>query len=101
MSAAGTAVTTLRRCLAALASPLTADDRERVAAMATASLQLLEADGRRRVSAERLAVRVQQLEAALRDRDPGERRRIITERLGISRSSYFRAKSQSRETARR
>jgi hypothetical protein len=50
---------------------------------------MLEASGRARLATEALARRVQSLEVQLGDRDPGERRRAICERLGIGRTRYY------------
>ena len=94
MNAAQTAIATIGRCLDALAGELTEDERARVLGMAEHARRLLKAAASEpRLSTTTIAARVQALDAQLRDRDPGVRRAIICERLGISRSTYFRMRS--------
>jgi len=92
MSAVEAAIAVAQRCIAALANELTAEDRARLASLATSALIALEAEGPKRTSAARLATRVHQLEQQLADRPPGERCRIVCARLGISRAAYYRAR---------
>ncbi|MBX5462980.1 MAG: hypothetical protein IRZ28_18065 [Steroidobacteraceae bacterium] len=82
-----TALCALRRILAALETAET-EERKRLVAIANETLATLEGKPRR-LSTEALARRVAQLEAQLADREPGARRSVICERLGLSRSRYY------------
>jgi hypothetical protein len=84
-----TAIQVLLRCRQGLAGDPTPDERARLLALLEATAELLAASGRQRLRTAALAERVQRLEAQLQDRDPGERRAIICERLGISRSRFY------------
>lgn len=99
--AAETALETLRRCLAALASGrLTAADRARAAELAAVALELVDVAAQRRVSVDRQAHAVAQLEAKLADLSPAERCRRVCRQLGISQATFYRLRrrnSQSRE----
>ena len=100
--AAETALETLRRCLAALASGrLTAADRAQQAELAAVALELVDVAAQRRVSVDRQAAAVAQLEAKYRDLAPAERCRLVCRQLGISRATFFRLRrrqSQCGET---
>lgn len=90
MGAYATALATLRRCREGLAADPDPAQRARLLASMDEAVSLL-ADGaeRRRLSTWALALRVRQLEAQLRDRDPAERAAVIRERLGLSKSRYY------------
>ena len=92
MSAVEAAIAVVQRCISALANDITAEDRARMVTLATSALAVLEAEGPRRASTARLAERVRELERQLTDRTPGERRRIVCARLGISRAAFYRAR---------
>ena len=93
-----TALAALRRAHDALrdSSGLTVEQREELLHVADDALQLLEASApSRRAKAKAIAARVAVLRRELRDRTPGERKDIICQRLGISRSDYYRAMKES------
>jgi hypothetical protein len=85
------ALRALRRITAGLADAAP-DERRRLLALQAEALGILETHSGRS-SSEELAQRIQRLEAQMRDRSPGERRQVICQRLGISRATYYRARS--------
>lgn len=100
-SAAETAIATLRRCLAALASGrLTDADRAQAADLADVALELIDVAARRSVSADRVAAAVARLESKFSALAPAERQRRICRQLGVSKATYYRHRRQSqfRET---
>lgn len=97
MRPAAAALAAARRAAAALKRGVEPAEREQLLAVLEASLEVLEA-GRRRADSERLARRVAQLEQQLADRDPGERREIVCERLGISKATFYRLRQIVRES---
>lgn len=97
MRPAAAALAAARRAAEALRRGVEPAEREQLLAVIEASLEVLAA-GRRRADSERLARRVAQLEQQLADRDPGERRAVICERLGLSRAGYYRLRQLARES---
>ena len=100
--AAETALETLRRCLAALASGrLTDADRAQAAELAAVALELVDVAAQRRVPVDRQAGAVARLETKYADLAPAERCRRICQQLGLSRATYYRLRrrqSQCGET---
>lgn len=85
------AIFSLRRAAYALRTAPSEAERERLHAQLVASLDLIAlVTDLRRPTTRALAVRVAELERQLADRAPGERARIICERLDLSRSRYYR-----------
>lgn len=93
MSTFAVALEALRRVQLALARDPDRAERERLLGLLAETADLLAASGRRRLPTQVLAERVAQLEQQLRDRDAGERRRMICERLGISKSRFYELRS--------
>ncbi|MBX5459738.1 MAG: hypothetical protein IRZ28_01495 [Steroidobacteraceae bacterium] len=87
------ALASLRRITAALATAAP-DELASLIALQAEALSVLEGQ-RRRLSTEALAARVATLERQLADREPGERRDVICERLGISRRYFYRLRALS------
>lgn len=90
-----TAIETLCRVQQGLTNDPAPDERGNLLDLLTETTQLLAAVGRRRLSSDALAERVKRLEHDLADRDPGERRRIICARLGLSRSRFYELRQES------
>jgi hypothetical protein len=87
------AIETLRTCAQQLAGELSADERARVIELHERALQVVLYGPRQRARTLDLIERIAKLDNQLADRDASERVRIITERLGISRSRYFALRS--------
>lgn len=86
------AIAELRRCSAALANAPTPDERARLLVLndqAIRTLERLAAASGRRPATEVLLSRLARLLRSLAYMPPGDRRRAICERLGISRSRYY------------
>lgn len=92
LSAYQTAIATLRRCQEGMARDPSAEERRTLLQLHEEALQLLEQCGRQRMRTAALTDRVAVLEDQLRSLSPGERARIICERLGLSRSRYYQLK---------
>lgn len=90
------ALTILRRSATALCGELSAEERAVQFGLLDEALKLLEQSAsRRRVATIALAARIAQLERTLAGHSPTARQEIIQERLGISRATYYRLRSQS------
>lgn len=94
MSAAHqTALTTLARIAAEIRRGIDPEDRGHLAKLAREAVELLEQGAdRRHMSTRALGERIAKLELQLSDRPAGERARAIRERLGLSRTAYYRAR---------
>ena len=89
------ALATLRRCQRGLAHVTSTHERDRLIAAMGDALRLLEAT-ERRIAASELADRIASLERALSHMNAGQRATAIRERLGISKSAYYRLRGRSK-----
>jgi hypothetical protein len=84
-----TALDTLRRCAEALGRFPAAPERDRLLGLHAAALRMLEEASHRPATLAR-AARLRQLERQLAYLDPGERAFAIRERMGLSKSGYYK-----------
>jgi hypothetical protein len=93
------AIETLRTTVAALASPdLSTEARAALVALHAEALAVLDRGTARqhRLTTTALIARLRKLETQLRDREPGERARIIRARMGLTRSHYYELRRAAR-----
>jgi hypothetical protein len=82
-----------------LAGETSEENRRQALARIDESIELL-SSAPRHLDANRLLCRLEQLQASLASRGAGERRRIVCERLGISRSRYYELLAELRESVK-